>query len=485
MSKNSKDTSGLFVGLIVLFLIIGSIALVFTLTNGLTEDFKTFYLKYNNEMILSSNKEMAFEEGKAHKFTVKYLVNSKDTSYTVKFLPNEEVNFSYTVDGKTFNYKDIEDLSSYFVFTSDNDGFSFSIRPNCTLQNVLEVIHKTSNVVVPTIDLDSYFYVLQVSNYNDSVKYNIKFKTFVKSEINDSEDGSSDTIIPGNEVTVRFLVDGNVFSTSIYTVGSKLNEPIKEHISALYPGYIVNYWTCNGTKVDFNTFTVTEDVDIIAVSETGNTVTFKVAGNLYKQYIVKDGGSFTMPSTPVYPNSTFKGWSTDGGVSIANVVTSNITANITYDAVFDYSYDYTDWDNCPAGNYSNGFLINSWEDLMSTNYSINSGSLTSTNCATTEFIITPYGYDVGSISGTFVSNQNNLETIVWRGDYTGLDLKAFSSTSLKDVYILGCVTDIINYDYIIKDLTIHIYDFVDLSGDEEYLEALRNSPNLDFVNGLD
>ncbi len=171
-----------YVILALLFLLI--VGFIFQFTNGLNEDFKTFYVEYNGEKILTSESELSLQTDKDLRFDCKYVFSSlsgnKANGYTVKILPNitDKTQFDYTVGGKKYTYKDTGELTSAFNLKKYDDYFTLNIPFSMNMQMVLQTMYPDCNVIVPAdVDIhnDCYF-VLQVQSYNKKVTFNIKFK---------------------------------------------------------------------------------------------------------------------------------------------------------------------------------------------------------------------------------------------------------------------------------------------------------------------
>ncbi len=167
------------VGILVLALIAGVIAIVYKYTDGFNEDFKTFYVEHDGKQILTENSSMTFEAGKAQTFTVKYTFdNTEETprDYSVKVIANTANDFEYTVDDKKYIYSKAKELTDAFGIKKDKTSFTMSITKDMNIQNVLRNVYGSNDVTVPrTAEKIEFPYVLVISSYNDNVKFNIKF----------------------------------------------------------------------------------------------------------------------------------------------------------------------------------------------------------------------------------------------------------------------------------------------------------------------
>lgn len=168
------------VGVAVLAFIAGAIAVIYKYTNGFNEEFKTFYVEYNGEKILTADVKYEFEPDKEYRLDVKYTFEKSDAKpldYNVKILPNAEYDFDFTADDKRYKYSKAKELTQAFGIDKHETYFTMSVTQEQTLSKVLGNVYGTDKVILPS-DLDdkcSLPYILVVSSYNDSVKYNIRF----------------------------------------------------------------------------------------------------------------------------------------------------------------------------------------------------------------------------------------------------------------------------------------------------------------------
>ena len=166
--------------ILVLLLVAGSVAVIYRLTNGFNEDFKTFYVEHEGKQILMQDSKTALDAGSTYRFDVKYTFDTQQSEtkdYTVEIVPNAEQDFEYTVDGETYLYSKAGDLSAAFGLNKQATYFEITTMDGMTLQSVLERCHTGQTVEVPA-DAEkgnAYPYQLIVSSYNGSVSYRIAF----------------------------------------------------------------------------------------------------------------------------------------------------------------------------------------------------------------------------------------------------------------------------------------------------------------------
>lgn len=178
--KNRKiKTAAVFIGYIVfLLLLIGIVGFAYKFTNGFNEQFKTFYLEFDGQKILSSHSELTLKSGEVYRFDVKHLFNGEETSsaaFEVKIIPNAECDFAFTVDGSEMSYASVEDLSPAFNLNADKDGFEFELVKDLDMEYVLSECfpEKVVSVEDGAISSGDYPYIIVVSSSQSDIVYNI------------------------------------------------------------------------------------------------------------------------------------------------------------------------------------------------------------------------------------------------------------------------------------------------------------------------
>ena len=132
--------------ILVVLVLVGIVGLIFTLTNGFNEDFKTFYVEYNGEKILTSNKKLVLDSGTEHRFDTKYVFDNDSVElqgYGVKIIPNDEEGnqFDFLVDGTLYVYDGSLDLTKAFSITKGEDYFTLAIEPGSTVETILKSLY--------------------------------------------------------------------------------------------------------------------------------------------------------------------------------------------------------------------------------------------------------------------------------------------------------------------------------------------------------
>lgn len=177
--QSKGQTAAKVIGVIlVLLLLAGIVAVIYRFTNGFNEDFKTFYVEYGGEQILTTESEMHLVSGNTHRFDVKYTFdteNAEPKGYNVKVVPNAQRDFDFMVDGERYLYSKQGDMTAAFGLKKSDTYFELVIPEGFSLEYALQSCYPGKEVVVPeeVADANSCPYMLVISSYNDSVVYHI------------------------------------------------------------------------------------------------------------------------------------------------------------------------------------------------------------------------------------------------------------------------------------------------------------------------
>lgn len=178
MQAKGKTAAKIIGIILVLLLLAGLVAIIYRFTNGFNEDFKTFYVEYGGEQILTTESEMHLVSGNTHRFDVKYTFdteNAEPKGYNVKIVPNAQRDFDFTVDGERYLYSKQGDMTAAFGLKKSDTYFELVIPEDFSLEYALQSCYPGKEVVVPeeAADANSCPYMLVISSYNDSVVYHI------------------------------------------------------------------------------------------------------------------------------------------------------------------------------------------------------------------------------------------------------------------------------------------------------------------------
>ena len=178
MQTKGKTAAKIIGIILVLLLLAGLVAIIYRFTNGFNEDFKTFYVEYSGEQILTTESEMHLVSGNTHRFDVKYTFdteNAEPKGYNVKVVPNAQRDFDFMVDGERYLYSKQGDMTAAFGLKKSDTYFELVIPEGFSLEYALQSCYPGKEVVVPeeVADANSCPYMLVISSYNDSVVYHI------------------------------------------------------------------------------------------------------------------------------------------------------------------------------------------------------------------------------------------------------------------------------------------------------------------------
>ena len=178
MQTKGKTAAKIIGIILVLLLLAGLVAIIYRFTNGFNEDFKTFYVEYGGEQILTTESEMHLVSGNTHRFDVKYTFdteNAEPKGYNVKVVPNAQRDFDFMVDGERYLYSKQGDMTAAFGLKKSDTYFELVIPEDFSLEYALQSCYPGKEVVVPeeATDANAYPYMLVISSYNDSVVYHI------------------------------------------------------------------------------------------------------------------------------------------------------------------------------------------------------------------------------------------------------------------------------------------------------------------------
>ena len=178
---NKTKITKLITSILLALLLVGSIGLIAHFTNGFKENFKTFYITYAGEDILSEKSKLELPRGEEHRFDVTYIFEDLDEEsepkeYSVEVVSNvgKGKEFSYTVDGEKIMYVDGMYLTNAFEIDKQDTYFTLTLPKDISLEKILESVYE-KDVEVPN-DMETtepYLYTLVVSSYDESVVYYI------------------------------------------------------------------------------------------------------------------------------------------------------------------------------------------------------------------------------------------------------------------------------------------------------------------------
>lgn len=156
------------------------VTITYKYTNGFNEDFKTFFIEYNGDQILTTENKMTFKKETAHRFDVKYTFDKNDSvpkGYKVKIVSNMTRDFDYTVDDKKYLFSKVGELTTVIEPVMHDTFFELYFPKSMSFGEILKKVHNGTSVSVPSdaLIINPYPFKLQISSYNEKVTYNIEF----------------------------------------------------------------------------------------------------------------------------------------------------------------------------------------------------------------------------------------------------------------------------------------------------------------------
>lgn len=166
---SGKTFAKVLAAVVVILLIVAIIGVVFALTNGFTDDFKTFYVEYGDK-ILAKTDTVTAVKGSSLTFNVHYIFDSENEEareYSVRVLSNctDKTAFQYKCGDDTYFYTNDLDLTESFALEKGERGFILTMP--YSMREVLEKYHGGKAVEVSETDLkgEAYFKIV-VTPYN-------------------------------------------------------------------------------------------------------------------------------------------------------------------------------------------------------------------------------------------------------------------------------------------------------------------------------
>ncbi len=419
MSRKNINAGSVFIAILSLLFVVGVVAFIFKFTNGLNEDLKTFYIEHNGKQIVATDSHMTFDTESEHRFDCKYISNPDNNTFNLKVVPKvtEETDFSYTVDGKSHKWSEVEDLTSCFNLDKQANYFIVSFPADFSMQGVLNSLYPESQVVISdTLSLYQYYYTLHVSNYNEKINYYIDFNvsdvvdyvTLINEQIEtiaqlddkidnlenqiaelETSSDNKDTQIADLQKQITILnkdktaleeslnyykdyisnleeaenavitleVDDKVYALFTMFKGSTMFDiSIPESVD-----YEFNCWTVNGEQVDLQGYVINENTTFVADLTHGYDISFVVDGVTVKTERVIEDTLIIPPESPTKYGYTFYGWVKPNNL-IVDFTTYTACEEITFTAKFtlntvNVSFDFKTESNSSGGDTGTGGTI--------------------------------------------------------------------------------------------------------------------------------
>lgn len=184
---NKTKIVKIITSVLLALLLVGTMGVIAHFTNGFREGFKTFYVNYKGEDILSEKSGLELSRGEAHRFDVTYIFEdlneeTEPKGYSVEIVSNVEKGkeFEYSVDGEKITYVDGMYLTNVFQIDRQDTYFTLTLPEDISLVKVLESVYEKDVEVLNNVEAtEPYLYTLVVSSYDESVTYHIDFAFYI------------------------------------------------------------------------------------------------------------------------------------------------------------------------------------------------------------------------------------------------------------------------------------------------------------------
>lgn len=154
---------------IVCFMLLLAVASVIMNLTGLDEEIDSFYIIYNDDILINNTSGVVVSSSKENAFKVNTVL-SDAKEYSVKINSSDKIEFSYSVDGVVYSYKDLE-LTDYFKIDIRDEGFI--IGGDCSIYSILSAKHGGSEITLPgnlPSSADYYMMSVTVDGMDNEVK---------------------------------------------------------------------------------------------------------------------------------------------------------------------------------------------------------------------------------------------------------------------------------------------------------------------------
>lgn len=323
--------------LIILFSIIVSLGLAFTITWGVINFNKVKDGMSGTGLYTETDLNKAHTDGynQAIKDKAQYLVLIEEYRNTIATLNDTVSQLKFQVNTLTANNKDystqIESLTAYKTSLEEE-----VVRLENGKANNEEAIYKLNNQI---ISLNK-----QISELSDLAQSASSQTTALNNRINDLQASVNyyESFIAqmenGEQVVATYEVDGTVWKIEILNKGSEITFTSPANTETA----IFNGWKIDGIdELLGNTYTINANTKFVADITYKHQVTFMIDEQVYDNQYVIENEFATIPELPVKEGYQFLGWSLNGVGIIDEINSLPVTDNIIYVAVFSKIYNVT------------------------------------------------------------------------------------------------------------------------------------------------
>ncbi len=177
---NGKKVGKVLTYVLLVLCLVGAIGCIAYFTNGLTSDFATFYVKVNDETIMTENGGYVLTMEEPLTVDVKYTfedMTEENLGYDVKVVPNttSETNFDFYVDGEAYSFGAETDLTEGFNIVKNES--SFTIAPKGSIKNILGSVYEGYEIQVypDLIDFSQDLFKIIVTSHDGSSEVFLTF----------------------------------------------------------------------------------------------------------------------------------------------------------------------------------------------------------------------------------------------------------------------------------------------------------------------
>ncbi len=173
MAKQKRNYVNILAYLFVVLLVLAICGGVVYFTNGLTTDFKSFYLKVDGKDVLENKGGYMLSTTEPLSIETKYVLGlfKKDLSgYSYSITANPEADFGFKVGEDSYNFAgDNLDFKKCFDITETETGLSLTAK-GTDMETMLVYIFPNGAITLDDeVDYDKDLFLLTVKSYNDKV----------------------------------------------------------------------------------------------------------------------------------------------------------------------------------------------------------------------------------------------------------------------------------------------------------------------------
>lgn len=171
MAKQKRSFVNVFSYILIVLLILAICGGIVYFTNGLTTEFKSFYLIVNGEDILDDKGGIAVSANQSLKIEPKYVLGvfNKDLSgYSYEIKANPEANFSFNVGEDSYDFAgDNLDFSKCFSVVETETELKLTAKAG-DIEHMLAYIFPDSEITIDgEVDYSKDLFLLTVKSYNE------------------------------------------------------------------------------------------------------------------------------------------------------------------------------------------------------------------------------------------------------------------------------------------------------------------------------